>query len=152
MVFSTFKICLTLLSWSGRHKPDADVVADSVDDDDDVGLCTADALPMCCGDVTITGLSLIIALLLAIRSVCGWSYMVLSQTVSTGTFEDDEKFNELDSFNDDIGCWACLLRHKPRIFNNSPPWSTSFLQKKKGKKKKTCFCYRFALFSFNAFA
>lgn len=70
-------------------------------DDDDEGLCVADAFPMCCGDVTITGLSLIIALLLPIRSVC-CSYIVLSHTVSTG-MDDDEKFNELDSFSDDVG-------------------------------------------------
>lgn len=59
LVFTRFGI-----SESVTHKPDPDV-ADDDDNDDDDGLCVVvvDALPICCGDVTMTGLSLIIALL-----------------------------------------------------------------------------------------
>lgn len=65
---------------SGSVAPAPDVADDDDDDDNDVGLCdvtvvvVVDAPPICCGDVTITGLSLIIALLpirsRSARSVC----------------------------------------------------------------------------------
>lgn len=77
----------TLFEMSGslEHKFDAVVDDDDEDDDDedDDGLCAVAALP-CCGDVTMTGLSLIIALpLLPIRSLT-WSYIDFSQPVSVG--------------------------------------------------------------------
>lgn len=61
------RVFITLfdISCSVVHRFGPDVVVDDddeVDDDDDDGLCD-DAAPRCCGDVTITGLSLIIALL-----------------------------------------------------------------------------------------
>lgn len=62
------------ISGSVAHILDPDVVADDDDNDDDDGLSVVvvvDAPPICCGDVTITGLSLIIALLpIRSRSAC----------------------------------------------------------------------------------
>lgn len=70
IAFTRFEI-----SGSVAHILDPDVAADDDDNNDDDGLSdvvvVVDAPPICCGDVTITGLSLIIALLpIRSRSAC----------------------------------------------------------------------------------
>lgn len=99
---------------------------------DDSDLCVMAADMWVVGDVTMTGLSLMIDKLLALRSWTGCSYVMGLSPYKHPSLSTFVLFPSADGMYCVfaelllLSFVGVLLRQRPRIFSNSPPCSTSF--------------------------